>query len=197
MILRNGQPYNLDTPFVTEDGTQYPYNWYRLATPEERSALGFTEVEDPAPIDERFYFISSDGTVSQKSLDQCKQFLLNQIADIRWSKESSGIIYNNHVFLTDAQSRINYLAALMQAQVDPTYSVIWKARVETDNVMESTASFITLSASDIITITQSGIDYITKCFDNEKTLGEAINSATSLDDLLLIDLQSNWPSRNY
>jgi len=42
--------------FTTPDGTQYPANWLRLATPEERAAIGITEVPDPAPYDQRFYW---------------------------------------------------------------------------------------------------------------------------------------------
>jgi hypothetical protein len=46
----------LDTPFTTEDGTQYPANWIRLATEEEKSAIGLVWEEDPVPVDTRFYW---------------------------------------------------------------------------------------------------------------------------------------------
>jgi hypothetical protein len=39
-----------------ETGVQYPANWLRLASPEERAAIGITEVPDPAPYDQRFYW---------------------------------------------------------------------------------------------------------------------------------------------
>jgi hypothetical protein len=56
MFQLNGQPLALDVPFTTEDGTQYPQNWLRLASPEERAAIGITEVEDPPAYDDRFYW---------------------------------------------------------------------------------------------------------------------------------------------
>ena len=37
MILLNGKPYAIDTPFTDSNGTQYPANWYRLATPQQRT----------------------------------------------------------------------------------------------------------------------------------------------------------------
>jgi hypothetical protein len=37
-------------------GVSYPANWLRLASPEERAAIGITEVPDPAPYDQRFYW---------------------------------------------------------------------------------------------------------------------------------------------
>jgi hypothetical protein len=56
MFLLNGQPLAVDTPFKTPDGTQYPANWLRLSTAEEKEAIGITEVPDPTPYDQRFYW---------------------------------------------------------------------------------------------------------------------------------------------
>jgi len=47
MFLLNGKPLALDVPFETPNGTQYPANWLRLASPEDRKDIGFTEVPDP------------------------------------------------------------------------------------------------------------------------------------------------------
>jgi len=56
MFLLNGHPLSPDSAFVTPDGTQYPANWLRLSSPEERAAIGITEEPDPAPYDQRFYW---------------------------------------------------------------------------------------------------------------------------------------------
>jgi hypothetical protein len=56
MFLLNGKPIPLDAAFTTEDGTQYPANWLRLATVEEREAVGITEVPDEPWYDQRFYW---------------------------------------------------------------------------------------------------------------------------------------------
>ena len=56
MFILNNQPLSLDRGFTTEDGTQYPANWLRLATPEEREAIGITEAEDEPYYDQRFYW---------------------------------------------------------------------------------------------------------------------------------------------
>ena len=56
MFLLNGHPLSPDTAFVTPDGTQYPANWPRLSSPDERAAIGITEEPDPAPYDQRFYW---------------------------------------------------------------------------------------------------------------------------------------------
>lgn len=51
----NGQPIALDIAFTHGD-IQYPANWLRLASPEERAAIGITEVPDPEAYDQRFYW---------------------------------------------------------------------------------------------------------------------------------------------
>ena len=55
MFMLNGQRLPLDTPFIVGD-TQYPANWLRVTSLEEKQALGITEVPDPEPYDDRFYW---------------------------------------------------------------------------------------------------------------------------------------------
>jgi hypothetical protein len=55
MFLLNGNPLPIDTPFEI-DGTQYPSNWLRLTSIEEKNAVGITEVADPECYDDRFYW---------------------------------------------------------------------------------------------------------------------------------------------
>ena len=55
-FLLNGQPLAADIPFTDASGTRYPANWLRLATLEEKEAIGITEVPDPEPYDQRFYW---------------------------------------------------------------------------------------------------------------------------------------------
>jgi hypothetical protein len=50
------KPLAVDVAFKTSDGTQYPANWLRLATADEKKKIGITEVADPAYYDQRFYW---------------------------------------------------------------------------------------------------------------------------------------------
>jgi len=52
----NGSPLAVDVAFKTSDGTQYPANWLRLSTADEKTALGITEVADDPVFDSRFYW---------------------------------------------------------------------------------------------------------------------------------------------
>lgn len=88
MFILDGHPLNPDLPFE-HDGIQYPANWLRLATPEERQAIGITEVPDYPRPDDRFYWVTQnpDGTYTAipKDLNQLK-------AD--WSKQIDATAYS-------------------------------------------------------------------------------------------------------
>lgn len=55
MFMLDNNPLPLDTPFTHND-IQYPANWLRLTSAEEKAAIGITEVADPMPHDDRFYW---------------------------------------------------------------------------------------------------------------------------------------------
>ena len=60
----DGNPLAVDVAFSHND-INYPANWLRLSTADEKTALGITEVADSRTYDSRFY--SGDGTA--KALD--------------------------------------------------------------------------------------------------------------------------------
>ena len=64
----NGNPLAVDVPFTYGD-IHYPANWLRLSTPQEKTALGITEVADAPTYDSRFYW--GDGTA--KAIDDVNE----------------------------------------------------------------------------------------------------------------------------
>ena len=71
----NGEYLQVDVPFTVgtgKDAINYPANWLRLTSDEEKKAIGITEVDDPKTYDKRFY--ESDGT--EKSLDDVSNAIL-------------------------------------------------------------------------------------------------------------------------
>ena len=60
----NGNPLAVDVAFSHND-IQYPANWLRLSTAEEKTAIGIIEVADEPTYDSRFYY----GDGSAKALD--------------------------------------------------------------------------------------------------------------------------------
>jgi hypothetical protein len=77
MFLLNNQPLQIDTAF-SHNGVNYPQNWLRLATPQERAEIGITEAPEPTWFDERFYW----GVDNPKDLDGLKAQWTDQIKAI-------------------------------------------------------------------------------------------------------------------
>lgn len=89
MFILDGKTLQIDVPFE-HDGIQYPANWLRLATVEEREAIGITEVvEQPRP-DDRFYWVTGpdmngDYTAIPKDLDALKSDWTGQTKQTAYS----------------------------------------------------------------------------------------------------------------
>ena len=64
----NGNPLAVDVAFSHND-IQYPANWLRLSTAQEKKDLGISEVADDPVYDGRFY----NGDGSAKALDDTKE----------------------------------------------------------------------------------------------------------------------------
>jgi len=80
MFLLNNLPLPTNTPFEI-NGTQFPANWLRLTSIEEKNAIGITEVADPVGWDDRFYW----GVDNPKDLTQLKATWTNWANDTVWN----------------------------------------------------------------------------------------------------------------
>ena len=67
MLTLNNKTLSYDRAF-SHNGIQYPANWLRLASLEEKQAIGIKESSNPATYDQRFYW----GLDNPKDLDQLK-----------------------------------------------------------------------------------------------------------------------------
>ena len=76
MYYLAGSPLLLDRAFVDADGTQYPANWLRDSTQQQRDALGIVWLapNPPAGYDQRFYW----GVDNPKDIDQLKVSWIRQ-----------------------------------------------------------------------------------------------------------------------
>jgi hypothetical protein len=84
MFLLNGNPLPLDQAFTVGEGdaaVQYPANWLRLSTPEEKAALGITDAPAPEYYDDRFYW----GLNNPKDLAALKTQWTNQVNQIAYT----------------------------------------------------------------------------------------------------------------
>lgn len=70
MFILDGKTLSPDAPF-SHDGVNYPANWLRLSSLEEKEAIGIQEVPDPPTWDQRFYWgYDQDGNLIPKDHTQ-------------------------------------------------------------------------------------------------------------------------------
>ena len=77
----DGKPLAVDVAFSHND-INYPANWLRLSTADEKTALGITEVADDPVYDSRFYW--GDGTA--KALDDVNATYSEDASDGSYKK---------------------------------------------------------------------------------------------------------------
>jgi len=66
MFILDGKTLSPDAPF-SHDGVNYPANWLRLSSLEEKEAIGIQEVPDPPTWNQRFYWgYDQDGNLIPK-----------------------------------------------------------------------------------------------------------------------------------
>ena len=82
MYQLDGKTLQYGRAFKTEDGRQFPANWLKLATEEERSAIGIVQVHNSTPVsvvDQRFYW----GPENPKDLDQLKVYWTDKVKKLQ------------------------------------------------------------------------------------------------------------------
>jgi hypothetical protein len=89
VFILDNRVLQLDTPFE-HGGTAYPSNWLRLASPEERAAIGIVEVVVQPMPDDRFFWVSGpnpDGTWTAipKDLAGLKTAWATQFKQTAWT----------------------------------------------------------------------------------------------------------------
>lgn len=83
MFILGDRVLQVDQAFTGLDGTQYPTNWLRLTTLEEKEAIGIQEVPDPIRPDDRFYYVDGNNVGVPRDLTDLKNewtAKVNQIA---------------------------------------------------------------------------------------------------------------------
>ena len=84
MFILDGKRLQIDLPF-THGELQYPATWLRTSSPEEKAAIGITEItEDPRP-DDRFYWVDAEHNGIPKDVDQLKTQWTQQIDQTAYS----------------------------------------------------------------------------------------------------------------
>lgn len=175
MFQLNNKTIGLDQPFTDEAGTQYPANWLRLATPEQRAAIGITEVADPEPYDDRFYW----GVNSPK--------LLND----REESDEQGNPLFVQVYDAETESMVNTDKRLVTKGLKSQ----WSAQIKdtTNKLLAASDWMVIRKAERNVDIPSGVVTYraavLVEC---DRLLG-AIEAASDVAELAAVVGAQNWP----
>ncbi len=177
MFQLDNKPLALDTPF-THAGIQYPANWLRLASPQERAAIGITEVVDPVIYDDRFYW----GVNSPKQLEDRDE--VDQ--------------YGEPLYVQEYDAKTNSMINSSKRLVTKGLKSTWSAQIKdtTNKLLSATDWMIIRKAERDVAIPVSTISYRADVLTECDRLLAAITDSNTVDKLANVLANQNWPINN-
>ena len=118
-----------------------------------------------------------------------KEYTKNKVATKRWQVEIGGIIVDGIGYATDRESQTKYTAVHVAiSQADPlTWNINWKTN----------EGFVNLNAQEMMAVIYLILGHVESCFNKESEFITSINSCTTVNEVLAIDIENGWPSNEF
>lgn len=174
MFKLNNKPLALDIAF-THNEIQYPSNWLRLATLEERAAIGITEEDDAPVYDDRFYW----GVDSPKQLEDRLEVKEDgtPLMVQRYDAETESMV--------DTDEQIVYKGLKSQ----------WSTQIKdiTNKLLATTDWMVIRKAERDVAIPADTVVYRVAVLTECDRLLAAIESAGDVSSFINVVTTQNWP----
>ena len=138
MLKLNNKPLSYDRAFTHAD-IQYPANWLRLSSLEERNALGITEVADAPSYDQRFYW----GVDNPKDHTQLVEQWVSQVKQTAGSLLAQTDWYV--IRMSDSAKPVPTSVQLERSEIR-RFSDEKEAAIEATTTTEELAAYVTSAA---------------------------------------------------
>ena len=116
-------------------------------------------------------------------LARIKAHRLADLAALRYQHETAGITISGMTIETDRESQALITGAYCTSLLNPSVLIDWKGG----------NGWTQIDAATIAGIAGAVSTHVQACFSNERVLSEALDSATTLEDLSSIDITIGWP----
>ena len=164
----------LDTPFTHND-IQYPANWIRLATEEDKSAIGLIWEADPVRADDRFYW---NGDINHpKALEDKEE-----------SDENGNPLYVKVLDKTNPQYPVMVDSAERLVTKGLKSVFITNIKHNAGSILAHTDWMVIRKAERNVDIPSSVATYRASIVAKSEELETAITAVTSVEQLIAIDL---------
>ena len=138
MLKLDNNPLSYDRAF-THAGIQYPANWLRLSSLEERNALGITEVADAPSWDKKFYW----GVDNPKDHTQLVEQWVSQVKQTAGSLLAQTDWYV--IRMSDSAKPVPTSVQLERSEIR-RFSDEKEAAIEATTTTEELAAYVTSAA---------------------------------------------------
>lgn len=113
---------------------------------------------------------------SEYQLEIAKNAKKREIASARYNAELSSVTLPNGLVVdTDVKTRLALSAGVMQVMQDPTFVF--------ENYKMPDGSFMDFDATAITQVYGAVMQFVSGCFNTEKLLNDAINAATTIEEV--------------
>jgi len=167
----------LDTPFTHND-IQYPANWIRLASEEDKSAIGMTWEADAVRADDRFYW---DGNINNpKALEDKEE-----------SDQDGNPLYVKVLGVVDGKpAMVDSDKRLVTKGLKSNF--ISQVKTTAGTILAQTDWMVIRKAERNVDIPSSVATYRASVVAKSEELETAIESVTTVEQLIALDL--SFPS---
>jgi hypothetical protein len=169
----------LDTPF-THDDIQYPANWIRLATEEDKSAIGLVWEADPVRYDDRYYWngdINNPKALeNREESDQDGNPLYIQVYDAT-ANDGKGAMVNTDKRLISKGLKANFIVQIKHTAGTILAQTDWMVIRKAERNVDIPSAVATYRASVVAKVAE---------------LETAISAVTTVEQLIALDL--SFPS---
>jgi hypothetical protein len=164
----------LDTPF-THNEIQYPANWIRLASEEDKSAIGMTWEADPVRADDRFYW---NGDINHpKALEDKEE-----------SDEDGNPLYVKVLDKTNPQYPVMVDSAERLVTKGLKSVFIANIKQNANSILAQTDWMVIRKAERNVNIPSDVATYRASVVAKSEELETAIAAVTSVEQLIALDL---------
>jgi hypothetical protein len=168
----------LDTPFTHND-IQYPANWIRLASEEDKSAIGLVWEADPVRADDRYYW---DGDINNpKALEDKEE-----------SDENGNPLYVKVLGVVDGKpAMVDSDKRLVTKGLKSNF--IAQIKNTAGTILAQTDWMVIRKAERNVDIPSSVATYRASVVAKSEELETAIESVTTVEQLIALDLSFPAP----
>lgn len=129
-------------------------------------------------------------TVNDIPFEDIKSRFLSKPKQYRRIHEEGGIQF------TDSSTNVLNIQTDIpsQSKIMASYQAVKDGLRVEDSLWKTSDGFVAISNADMTSLATSLLSYIQACFDNENTLMNLVDSATTVSELNAIDFESGWPN---